>query len=399
MGAKTSIEWTDASWTPIRARAWERSGDGVVKERIGWHCEKVSAGCKNCYAEPINRRLGTGLDYKPSHLMRADVSIFLDEKMLLAPLRWQKPRRIFVCSMTDLFADFVTDEMIDRVFALMALCPQHTFQVLTKRPERMRAYLSAAGVADRILDLAAILLRRRFGVPEDVPTERLEKLDPRPWPLPHVWLGVSAEDQEAADARVPVLLATPAAVRFLSCEPLLGPIDLRAWLSDEDGCESCDDGEGWGARCGRSDIPRDEQCPRNYAVFTYDEHGPYEPDGCPAAITERRIVLDWVICGGESGPGARPMHPDWARGLRDQCAAAGVAFHFKQWGEFAPGEIAGDYLDPDKPAKGLSFFNETWSEAWSMPDGLCDDEPDVYRIGKTRAGRLLDGVQHDGVPA
>jgi hypothetical protein len=110
-------------------------------------------------------------------------------------------------------------------------------------------------------------------------------------------------------------------------------------------------------------------------------------------------LVDWVICGGESGPKARPMHPDWARSLRDQCAAAGVPFFFKQNGEFAPGEIAGDHLDPEKPAKGFSLSDGRWVEDWSYPDGHADDEPDVYRIGKKRAGRWLDGVTHDGMPA
>lgn len=362
MGSDTKIEWTDASWTPIRAR-------NLTTGKIGWHCEKVSAGCKNCYAGPINRRLGTGLDYKPGHLARGDVSIFLDEKMLLAPLKWQKPRRIFVCSMTDLFADFVTDEMIDRLFAVMALCPQHTFQVLTKRPERMLAYMANVEREAIWMDAVASLLESAPGLGCTAILGRRE-----PWlPLPNVWLGVSAEDWPTAHERIPPLLRTPAKVRFLSCEPLLGSLSLRCipWAESDRGFVDALTGE--------------TQHPETRARY---------PDRYPPTAR-----LDWVICGGESGPGARPMHPDWARILRDQCAAAGVAFHFKQWGEFAPGEIAGDYLDPDKPAKGLSFFNETWSEAWSMPDGHCDDEPDVYRIGKKRAGRLLDGVQHDGVPA
>lgn len=331
MGAKTSIEWTDASWTPIRARAWEQSGDGVVKERIGWHCEKVSAGCKNCYAEPINRRLGTGLDYKPSHLMRADVSVFLDETMLLAPLKWRKARRIFVCSMTDLFADFVTDEMIDRVFAVMALCPQHTFQVLTKRPERMRAYFAAIA-ADPDRDARSKLAIAGLGGALLASLEAAARMDRGP--LPNVWLGVSVEDQEAADARIPHLLATPATVRFLSCEPLLGPVDLTAIPKM--------------LRGGMLDVN---------ALTGVESMTPLEPDLC------RGSRVGWVIVGGESGHGARPMHPDWARSLRDQCAAAGVAFHFKQWGQWA--SVGATFLD----------------------------------VGKKAAGRLLDGVTHDGMPA
>ena len=156
MSDGTKIEWTDATWTPIRARAFVLQSDGSGKERIGWHCEHASDGCKNCYAEGMNLRLGTGFDYKPGHLKhttrhgdpRGDVTIFLDEKMLQVPLRWKKPRKIFVCSMTDLFADFVTDEMIDKVFAVMALCPQHTFQVLTKRSSRMRRYIESIDNGD-----------------------------------------------------------------------------------------------------------------------------------------------------------------------------------------------------------------------------------------------------------
>src|SRR5712671_7902670 len=129
MGDKSAIEWTDATWTPIRARNHRGTG---------WHCEHVSDGCRNCYAEGFNRRLGTGLDFKPGYRLYNE--IFLDEKMLTLPLRWKKPRMIFVCSMTDLFADFVRDEWIDRMFAVMALCPQHRFQVLTKRAKRMREY-------------------------------------------------------------------------------------------------------------------------------------------------------------------------------------------------------------------------------------------------------------------
>src|ERR1043166_3823667 len=138
MAANSKIEWTDASWTPIRAR-------NLKTGKIGWHCEHVTSGCEFCYAENMNKRLGTGLSFKPGH--RKDIQIFLDETMLLAPLRWKKPRMIFVCSMTDAFADFVKDEWLDKMFAVMALCPQHTFQVLTKRPERMREWSLQEGGA------------------------------------------------------------------------------------------------------------------------------------------------------------------------------------------------------------------------------------------------------------
>ncbi len=368
MGSDTKIEWTDASWTPIRAH-------NLATDKIGWHCEKVSAGCKNCYAGPINRRLGTGLDYKPGH--QRDIAIFLDETMLLAPLKWRRPRRIFVCSMTDLFADFVTDAMIDCVFAAMALAPQHTFQVLTKRPERMRAYVSDPWVEERVRDVAAVLLRRRFEIPDAVPAELLAAIDPLPWPLPHVWLGVSAEDQEAADARVPVLLATPAAVRFVSVEPMLGPVDLTPHLfisTHEDAAllEGPDEGPP--------------------PVLPFRDPATTHPDDI---ATPR---LNWVIVGGESGPGARPMHPDWARSLRDQCAAAGVAFHFKQWGEWVPAVFSGQVLE----SRGGGQPTVAWPDG-TIARGKAEDKggpgTSLFKVGKKGAGRLLDGVQHDGVPA
>lgn len=189
MADKSKIEWTDASWTPIRAR-------NKVTAKVGWHCEHDTPGCKFCYAESMNKRLGTGLPFKPGH--RKDIEIFLDEEMLLQPMRWKKPRMIFVCSMTDLFADFVPDEWIDRVFAIMAACQQHTFQVLTKRAERMRAYCGTLGghhERDRV-SLAA---------------KALQPDGPGFWWtlnggafLPNVWLGVSAEDQKRADERIQI---------------------------------------------------------------------------------------------------------------------------------------------------------------------------------------------------
>jgi protein gp37 len=215
MGEKTGIEWTDSTWNPIRAR-------NLATGKIGWHCEHVSDGCKHCYSESMNRRLGTGLGFKPGH--RSDVEIFLDEKILLAPLRWKTPRRIFVNSMSDTFAEFVKDEWLDRMFAVMALAPQHMFQVLTKRPERMREYMTTpvqgswAGRVTRVdpdgtahpeWDAAwrvrSVLVDILPKVPAAALNDATAYLDelygedgcdgfmPR-WPLPNVWLGVSAED-------------------------------------------------------------------------------------------------------------------------------------------------------------------------------------------------------------
>lgn len=233
MAENSTIEWTDSTWTPIRARYSPHDGEKGWPERIGWHCEHASPGCVNCYAETMNLRLGTGMPFKPAHLKhttrlgdsRGEVEVFLDDAMLLRPLRWRRPREIFVCSMTDLFADFVTDDMIDRVFAVMALCPQHTFQVLTKRAARMRAYMTHDEGFGRwgYIDGRARQILRAFSGREIPPGKILVG------PLPHVHLGVSAEDQRRSDERLPDLKATPAARRFVSFEPLLGPIvaDMR----------------------------------------------------------------------------------------------------------------------------------------------------------------------------
>lgn len=338
MADRSSIEWTDASWNPIRAvRAVALPGHepgDLMETKRGWHCEKVSPGCANCYAEPMNRRLGTGLPYKPGH--RGDVRIYLDDKALGDPLRWRRPRKIFVGSMTDLFADFVTDEMLDRVFAVMALCPQHIFQLLTKRPERMRAYIRGA-TWRRIVDScrgehgSSIILRNSTNALEQqfgLTPERLSCFPDRSaWPLPHVWLGVSAEDQQRADERIPILLDTPAAIRWLSAEPLLGPLDLD------------------------------------------------------------RSGLDWVVVGGESGPGARPMDPHWARSLRDQCAEADVPFLFKQWGAWIPEEDLGEDVARATYPADLKA-GRTWRFT-GVP---------MRRVGKKAAGRALDGETHDAYP-
>lgn len=323
MSDGTKIEWTDSTWNVVNG------------------CSVVSPGCANCYAM---RLAGTRMRHHPSRAGLTTPSkagpvwngtVRFNDKALLDPLLWKRPRKIFVCAHGDLFHDSVPDEWIDRVFAVMALAPRHSFQLLTKRPERMRAYCTA-GVGR----LAEVILRLRRDRGDLVVVGPLPHLRPgaRWWPLANVWLGVSVEDQKRADERIPVLLDTPAAVRWLSCEPLLGPVDLEAWLPSDplvvdDTCDLC--GERHHGRCDAAGI-------------------------------------DWVVAGGESGPGARPMHPDWARSLRDQCAAAGVPFLFKQWGDWVPAESQnGTALAGEFPA---------------------------MRVGKKAAGRLLDGVRHDGYP-
>jgi protein gp37 len=247
------------------------------------------------------------------------------EATLLAPLKRKKPTTYFVNSMGDLFHEDCPDKWIDEVFAVMALCPQHTFQVLTKRARRMREYLcSDPRWRNRQIVVA------RNGV-----TGVKVNFGPMPSviPLPNVWLGVSTERQHEADERIPHLLQTPAAVRFISAEPLLGPINLFDYIGP------------WGP------TPQSLQAP---------------PE------------LDWVIVGGESGADARPMHPAWARWLRDQCAAAGVAFFFKQWGEWGP------YARSKTDDSGLAA-------------PFSADRP-MQKFGKKRAGRHLDGQLHDALP-
>jgi len=312
----------------------------------------VSPGCDGCYAARtahvragnpslkgayagVTERTEGGVDW--TGLVRP-----LPERLHL-PLGWRKPRLIFVNSMADTFHRGLPDEFVAEIFAVMAATPRHTYQVLTKRHARMRALLSSARFVDMV----------RAKLDEVAPGARLE------WPLPNVWAGVSVEDQKRADIRIPALLETPAAVRFLSCEPLLGPVDLSLAM-----CPGVDEyGHGLTARQVRW--------------------------GCyPKAIAK----IDWVIVGGESGPNARPMHPDWARTIRDQCTTAGVAFFFKQWGEWAPdSDLAGIRIDPEDSGR------VRWVDMnGNTHDGVataerCADWAQMYRVGKKTAGRLLDG--------
>lgn len=222
MSQSTAIQWTDATWNPVRG------------------CVKVSPGCKNCYAETFAERF-RGVQ---GHPYEQGFDLRLVPEKLAEPLTWKRPRRVFVNSMSDLFQDGVPDEYIDRVFAVMERCPQHIFQILTKRAERMCDYCST-----------------RHGI-ESVS------------PLENVWLGVSVENQERAEERIPALLQTPAAIRFVSYEPALGPIDFSGWLGG----------------------------------------------------------LDWIIVGGESGPGARRFDVEWARSAVQQCKEADVPVFVKQLG-------------------------------------------------------------------
>lgn len=331
MSDGTGIEWTDATANVING------------------CSLASPGCTNCYAMRLAgtrmkhhpTRAGLTMDTKAGPVWTGDVRFH--EPALQQVLRWQRGRMIFWNAHGDMFHPSVPVEWIDRCFAGMALTPQHIHQVLTKRSDRMREYCISRFTTEAGSDALCEAIDD-FGI----------VMDPTSWdaPLPNVWLGVSAEDQTRADERIPDLLATPAAVRWVSAEPLLGPIDLTNITGAEKSREYGSPVHGWSSIW------------RNNGIG--------------------RACLDWVVVGGESGPGARPMHPDWARSLRDQCAAAGVAFHFKQHGEF---------LDFD-------HLGMAWND---LPDSIRRNQQFVegkamIRVGKRAAGRLLYGVTHDGYP-
>ena len=379
MADHTGIEWTDATWNPI----------------VG--CSLASPGCTHCYAmaqaariermQPGSHYAGTTQPSKAGAVWTGRMAL-APEHILTQPLRWRRPRRIFVNSMGDLFHEDVPDEWIDRVFAIMALTPHHTYQVLTKRSARMREYMAAwpmdSREPDRITNLAhEIAWGMRGYSGSGGLAER---------PLPNVWLGVSTEDQRRADERGPDLLASPAAVRFVSAEPLLGPIDFeRIKITETDAAT--------GNKINIVD-PLDAFKGMTWTTPLRGEHaGKRFYSG---STSPRPGKLDLVIVGGESGPNARPMHPDWVRSLRDQCGAAGTAFFFKQWGAWAPrgwkadgGTHAMRHTAPDWGC---------FQEIQSHPDSIerVEPAPDGWQafahVGKHAAGRLLDGVEHNAMP-
>jgi protein gp37 len=347
--AKSKIEWTDASWNP------------VVGSSIH------SPGCSHCYAMKLAHRIqamtpashyaGT-TKMVNGHAVWTGVLKQAPEHVLLQPLRWKRPRMIFVNSMSDLFHKSLPDEIIDKVFAVMTLCPQHRLQVLTKRTDRMRAYMSSSGVADRIsaqvqrvarLDtndgiLISARLQRALGTVFTDPASAI--ID---WPLPNVWLGVSVEDQIRADERRDDLetLSEAGWSTFVSYEPALGPVDWQGWE--------------W---------------------------------------------LSWLISGGESGPEARPSHPGWHRAARDFCQAHGIAYFFKQWGAWLPWEPEHDPCwrsQAGHTEDANLLFPEDWDEAKDWDDGLWaiadgEEQATFQRVGKKRAGRLLDGREWNEMP-
>lgn len=299
MSTNTSIEWTDATWSPTTG------------------CDRISPGCDNCYALTMAKRLKAmgSAHYQNDGDPRTSGPGFKltthEDDSVLAPLRWKKPRRVFVNSMSDLFHDDVPEQFIAKVFGIMALAPQHTYQILTKRPQRMARMLNGALFAGFASDWAG----------QEIPV----------WPLPYVWLGTSIESDKYT-FRADYLRKTPAAVRFISAEPLLGPLPSLNLTG-----------------------------------------------------------IDWLIVGGESGPGARPMHPQWARDLRDQAHATDTAYFFKQWGAWAPGMLPDKSYGSHRVCYDGTFYKNT-------PTSYMSNEEFICRVGKKLAGRLLDGFEWNEFP-
>lgn len=293
---RTDIEWTDYTWNPVTG------------------CTPCSPGCEHCYAAGIAKRFWKDRPFS---------EVRCHEDRLHEPLSWRRPGRVFVCSMGDLFHPDVPTEFIIRVWQKIAAL-DHTFLILTKRPQRLLEFTQ--------MGTEQMARAREMGNPW------MEI-----WPR-HVWLGVTACNQAEADAKIPILLETPAARRFVSIEPMLGPVDLGKWL----GLELFEGDSSVG-------IPG------------------------PNVIQTETPAIDWVIVGGETGPGARPMHPDWVRGVRDQCVAAGVPLFVKQWGEWSEVYPRG---------RNLSYMHETMIGRTVM-----------YRVGRKAAGHLLDGREWREFPS
>lgn len=348
MGNTTAIEWCDATFNP-----W-------------WGCTRISPACDHCYAAALSKRYGH--DVWDNGQRRT-----FGDKHWNEPLKWARTMpeklgrrpRVFCASMADVFDKDAPDGERERLWSLIEATPELDWLLLTKRVGNVYRF-----------------------VPMWVDGG---------WPA-HVWLGSTIANQEEADRDIPKLLAIPAAVRFLSCEPLLGPLNVRGYLMQGENpaqCGNCGKGHGF------------TRCP-NYGGIAKES----DRHGCKA-FKRVNFEIDWVIAGGESGPKARPSHPDWHRALRDQCEAAGVPFLFKQWGEWW--EAASDWRDADGAHVQVGVGTIEADEAFERgdlliaPDGRTFDSPDaipddvpcrlVTRLGKRAAGRELDGRTHDGYPA
>lgn len=317
----SKIEWTDQTLNPA----------------VG--CSPVSPACDNCYAV----RMATRLAANPKTALRYDgvvadgswtgrVNLF--PEVMEKALRRKRPTRFFVGSMTDLFHPNIPLHFLDKIFAYMCVAPQHVFQILTKRPERMREYASS---------MYTVGWKRRLQMQLPPELQRSKVWRDCNSPVANVWLGVTAENQLQADKRIPALIETPAAVRFVSVEPCLGEVHLEPYL-----------------------------------LSSYDKAA---HDAQMTGEELRTDKLDWVICGGETGPGSRPMHPDWARSLREQCDTWGTPFFFKQWGGW--GFAGGD----------CTHFLHTNGALRTMGQRGADGKGEwpCARVGKKKAGHLLDG--------
>lgn len=321
---KTTIEWTEYTWNPVTG------------------CDKISAGCRSCYAEQIATRFWGDRKFTDVQMHPERLNEVFDEARKKRGTALVG-KRVFVCDVSDIFHEDVTDQFIIDVWKVFVQYPSTTFQILTKRPQRALAWFK---------DVAPIFFDR----------EKQAKAKARGLntflPLPNVWIGVSCEDQKAADERIPLLLQIPAAVRFLSCEPLIGPINLK-------------------------------KVDQNKNFWLPDAADKIE--GCPQ--------IHWVIAGGESGHMARPMHPDWVRSLRDQCSAAYVPFFFKQWGKWYPDAFIKNNADiealSDTGTYNVQLINSKGiHNSRLFCEGVTEPLFRMISSSKSKSGNLLDGKQH-----
>lgn len=338
--SKSKIEWTEKTWNPIV------SG-----------CSIISEGCSNCYAMKMAHRLEAmgqekykGLTKKTASgniVWNGKINIDMDDKALYEPLKTKKPTMYFVNSMTDLFHEKVPFEVIDKIMAVIALSPHHTFQILTKRADRMKEYFTTPYLYKKIRGEAV-------GITNDFTLSNIDL------PLPNLWLGVSVENQEQADKRIPYLLETPAKVRFLSMEPLMGEINITCILDNQRSTET-------------TLFPlRGDGYSKSFHIRA--RNGDF--------IDFETGKIDWVIVGGESGAKARPMHPDWVRSIQQQCQEAGVPLFFKQWGE---------YVTPSQMPMSTYRLIEDFGDGIGISDNSL-------KVGKHKAGRLLDGKEYNEMP-
>lgn len=320
MPGDSKIQWTDSIWNPVTG------------------CTKVSAGCLNCYAEMMTRRFQWDGPFVPwtvrAQRDSGEPPVYIHEDRLSLPLHWRRPRKVFVNSMSDLFHEAVPWEFIDRVFEVMSQATQHTFQVLTKRPDRMADFAGRQ------------LATKHF------------------WPA-NVWAGTSVEHPKYL-YRLDDLAHVPAPIRFVSCEPLLGPLDLRPWLVN---------------KCQEHGL--------EYLVEDSDYAG---TQTCGECGEEPLPVLSWVIIGGESGARPRPMHPTWPRRIRDDCQERGVPVFFKQWGEWVP--LHPDHLNAIEQHRLIQEVQH-WDPGL---EGRQGNRVTMARVGRKVAGALLDGREWKEFP-